>query len=189
MKISLRKAAQLQNDINYAVSSIPVDSLFLVELNEFQDPLAQINAARDQLIQGLNRRRALITANYAIRKLVSTANGTYGVNDLLTQAAELDKQIALLDNVAASAVRTDHNIILGQLGRLKATPDNQRSIYRDTVRSGSLFQSDVDEIKAESRKLKKLKIKINDQILHANVSGEITLDQTTVDVLTQENVL
>ena len=68
MEITLRKANAVQNSINEAIRSIKIETS--IELNEFQDVTAELQAANNLLLSNDNRRQKLLLALYNIRGLV-----------------------------------------------------------------------------------------------------------------------
>jgi hypothetical protein len=190
MNITLRKAGAIQNTINEVIRNINID--ISLNLNEFQDPVAELQRANDTLFANDARRQKLLLALYNIRGLVAVANASSGVDQNLTTAAFIDKRVAQLEQLARADVVGDLAVITGKLEKIKARPSDARTSvygYQDTVTSGVVSREQVDSINTEIKNLKKQKQKINDEVLELNIKTEIPLTDEVVETLTKEGIL
>jgi hypothetical protein len=189
MNISLRKASVLQNNINDAVKS--VDLKTEITINEFQNPEHEIAVAAAKIKTEINRRDSLYNALYEIRKAVSAANHTAGVDSRLADIAHLEKQIQNFTALAGKSVRENMDVVKGQLGKIKNRPADARSIYgmNDTVSTSVLEAEDIKTFKSLVTLTKKAKQKLQDEVLELNVRTEITLSERTLQTLTQEGLV
>lgn len=190
MNITLRKASAIQNTILDAIKGIKV--AHTVELNEFQDPEAEIKRANDELVKNDQRRAALLTAYYNIRGLVAQANSNAGIDLLLTKAAFIDKRIAQVNELAGASAMTELEVVKGKIEKIKARPADARSSiygYNDTVSTSVLAQAQIDQAKKQIADLKKQKQKINDEVLELNIKTEIPLSDEIANVLVQEGLI
>lgn len=188
MKITLRKANALQNSINDTVKGIRLESE--VRINEFQQAEVTLNEARTELLQNVQRKVDLTNALYAIRSQVKTAN-SQAVDTLLTQVANVEKNIQTYTELANRAVRENAVVLNGKLDKIRNRPADARNPYgySDEVTSGIVTEADVADFRRFLAEAKKTKQKLQDQILEANVRTEITLDEHVVRTLTAENLL
>jgi hypothetical protein len=188
MKVTLRKANVLQNSINDAVKSISLKTEITV--NEFQNPESEVAAANKKLMSDLVRRDQLTEVLYEIRKAVSSANHTAGVDTRLADIAHLEKQIQYYTALAGKEVRENMDVINGQLGKIRNRPADSRSIYglSDSITSSVLEAEDVKTFKSLVIKAKKAKQKFQDEVLELNVRTEIQLSEKSVQILTQEGL-
>ncbi len=92
MKISLRKANAIQNNIQEVIRGIKIETT--VELNEFQEVPAVLEKANKDLFANDARRQRLLLSYYNIRGLVGAANSACGIDLSLAKAAFIDKRIA-----------------------------------------------------------------------------------------------
>ena len=191
MKISLLKSSAIQNGINDAIKSIKIEAT--LELNEFQDVVAELKKANDALFTNDSRRQRLLLALYNIRGLVGTANAQSGIDLKLATAAFIEKRIAQLDELAKLAAVTELAVINGKLDKIRNDKsENSRSRiygYSDTVSTTVVSQEQIDQIKAEIQNLKKQKQKLNDEILELNIRTEIPLSEDVVKTLTEEGLI
>ena len=190
MNITLRKANAIQHSILEAMKGIKIETA--VDLNEFQDPAAEIEKANKALFENDTRRHKLLLAHYNIRGLVGAANATAGIDLALTKAAFVDKRIAQLEELAKLAVHTEINVIAGKLDKIRNDKgENRRSIYgyHDTVNTTVVSKDQIDQAKAEILNLKKQKQKLNDEVLELNIKTEVPLTDEVVATLQAEGLI
>ncbi len=191
MQISLRKANAVQAGINDAIKGIKIETA--LELNEFQDVVAELKKANDALFTNDSRRQRLLLSLYNIRGLVGTANAQSGIDLKLATAAFIEKRIAQLDELAKLAAVTDLAVINGKLEKIRndksETARSRIYGYNDTVNTTVVSQEQIDQIKSEIQNLKKQKQKLNDEILELNIKTEIPLSEDVVKTLTDEGLI
>ncbi len=191
MNISLRKSSAIQNGINDAIKSIKIEAS--LELNEFQDVVAELKKANDALFTNDSRRQRLLLALYNIRGLVGTANAQSGIDLKLATAAFIEKRIVQLDELAKLSAVTELAVINGKLDKIRndksETSRSRIYGYSDTVSTTVVSQEQIDQIKAEIQNLKKQKQKLNDEILELNIRTEIPLSEDVVKTLTEEGLI
>lgn len=188
MKITLRKANALQLAIGEAVKNISVETD--VKINEFQVGEVEIGRVAFEFKENLARRTHLIEAMYAIRKAVSTANASAGVDVKLADVAMLEKQVQFYNGLAGKKVRESAAVVEGQLNKLRESKDDsRRSIYgyASTVDTSVLTAEDIKGFRTAAANAKKAKQKLQDELLEINVRTEIEV--TDVDFLTAEGLL
>jgi hypothetical protein len=191
MNISLRKANAVQNGINEALKGIEIKTT--LELNEFQDVVAELKKANDVLFTNDSRRQRLLLALYNIRGLVGAANAQSGIDMKLATAAFIEKRIAQLETLSKLEAVTDLAVINGKLEKIRndKSESTRRSIYgyNDTVSTTVVSQEQIAQVKAEIQNLKKQKQKLNDEILELNIKTEIPLSEDVVKTLTEEGLI
>lgn len=188
MNITLRKANAIQNAIQDSIRSIKIETS--ININEFQDPEAELQKANDELFANDARRQKLLLAYYNIRGLVGAANAQSGIDVNLTKAAFIDKRIAQLTEFANLEPYTDVEVIKGKLDKIKNS-ESKRSIYGydDHVTTSVVAKEQIDQAKAEIQNLKKQKQKINDEVLELNIKTEVPLSEDVVATLTAEGLI
>ena len=191
MNISLRKANAVQSSIVDAIKGISIETS--LELNEFQDVVAELQKANDVLFANDSRRQRLLLSLYNIRGLVGAANAQSGVDTKLATAAFVDKRVAQLDELAKLSPVTDLAVINGKLDKIRNSKDEsaRSRIYgiSDTVSTTVVSQEQIDQVKVEIKNLKKQKQKLNDEILELNIKTEIPLSDEVVATLTEEGLV
>lgn len=191
MNLTLRKANAVQNSINDSIKSIEVKTT--LELNEFQDAVAELKKANDTLFTNDSRRQRLLLALYNIRGLVGAANAQSGIDMKLATAAFIDKRIAQLEPLAKLEPVTDLAVINGKLDKIRNDKSENRrsSIYgfNDTVSTTVVSAEQIAQVKAEIQNLKKQKQKLNDEILELNIKTEVPLSEDVVKTLQEEGLI
>jgi uncharacterized protein YdcH (DUF465 family) len=191
MNISLRKANAVQNGINEALKGIEIKTT--VELNEFQDVVAELKKANDVLFTNDSRRQRLLLALYNIRGLVGAANASSGIDMKLATAAFIEKRIGQLETLSKLEAVTDLAVINGKLEKIRndKSESARRSIYgyNDTVSTTVVSAEQIAQVKTEIQNLKKQKQKLNDEILELNIKTEIPLSDDVVKSLTEEGLI
>lgn len=190
MNITLRKANALQHAISEAIRSIKIDTA--LDLNEFQDPAAELTKANATLFANDTRRQKLLLALYNIRGLVGTANAQSGIDLALTKAAYIDKRIGQLNEIGDRPEMTELAVVAGKLEKIKARPaDARANLYgrEDVVSTSVVSAEQITQIKTEVGNLKKQKQKINDEVLELNIKTEVPLSDDVVATLTVEGLI
>jgi lipopolysaccharide biosynthesis regulator YciM len=189
MKITLRKANALQLAIGEAVKNISVETD--VKINEFQNGEIEIARVVAEFQANLARRTQLTDAMYAIRKAVSVANSSAGVDVKLADVAQLEKRLQFYTELAAKTVREDAVVVEGKLNKLRESKDDSRRGaiygYTNTVDTSVLTADDLKSFRTAAANAKKAKQKLQDELLEINVRTEIEV--ADVDLLTAEGLL
>jgi len=189
MKITLRKANALQQNINETLRGIRLEPT--VTITEFEDVVTKIDQANELIFNEVNRQVDLNLALYTIRGLVGQANAAE-IDGLLTQIAHNEKMIALNNHLVTTPKRVALDVLKGKLEKIKTTPkDNIRSVYsRDEEVSTGVFSDDAFKaFKATILKLKKEKQKLQDKVLELNIKTEIELPTEVVAILQGEDLI
>lgn len=186
MKVTLRKANALQAAINESLGQL--DLTTEVRVNEFEVPADKIANATARLFENMETRGKLLDALYEIRKSVSTANHVSGVNDLLVEAARVDKDQAFNARLAKVEPMLDTDVILGKQAKMKARTEDYYG-REDAIISGVLDATTVKVFKDAQLDLKKKKVEIQDALLELNVRTEIDLSDQTVSTLKTAKIL
>jgi len=190
MNITLRKASAIQNSIQEALKSI--DPPKKIELNEFQDVMAELEKANKDVFEADARKQKLLLAMYNIRGLVGAANVSTNINMNLAKAAFIDKRISQLEEISKQDPLGNIDVIKGKLDKIKNLKDEARSRvfgYGDTVTTSVITKDQIAQAKAEILNLKKQKQKLNDEILELNIKTEIPLSDDVVETLKAEGLI
>lgn len=187
MKVSLRRASQLQLEINARLRSSENMST-QVEVNEFQNVEQEVQKQADKFAQELEVRKRLIKILFNIREQVGQQNHASGIDSRLTAIAEIDRNMQLNDAVIAAPVQRDTREIESRLEKIRTNTANSYSI-RDTVPTGVVSEKLIQQAKDDNNQLKKQKQKLNDQVLELNIRSEIELDADSQEFLTELGIL
>lgn len=188
MKVSLRRANALQNAINDTLRTIRVQDS--VSVSEFEDAEAVLQTARAEANQAVTRNGALLQALYQIRKAVAVANTATDISAKLADVAYCTKEIEYFAGLSSKEVRVAPEVLAGKLDKIRNSKDEHRSLYgRDEVSTGVFTAEDIKNFQKIVADAKRVKQKLQDQILELNVRTEIELTEETVKTLQQEELL
>ena len=188
MNITLRKANAVQLSINEMVKGLTFDTS--VSLNEFEDATAQIDAVRNTFDTHRATRTKLVGALYEIRKAVAVANADAGINDMLAEVAQLEKEIQFYNTFATKTPRLSDAGLAGKMDKIKNSSEESRMYGRyDTVDTGIFTKEEIEEFKRTVADLKRQKQKLQDTLLELNVQTTIELDEETEQFLVRAGIL
>ena len=101
MKITLRRAAQLQGELARESAQLNLTSTAVIKVNEAANPESVLKTAVQDFEVKLRQAKNLIKIQYAIRESVATANTATGVAELLSQDAGAKAQMTLIAEILA----------------------------------------------------------------------------------------
>jgi hypothetical protein len=167
---------------------VPVIDTF-VEVSVYDKlPVAVIAQAALDATAAMELRSTLLDALYEIRDAVAVANLNAGITQLVSYLARVEKDIATLNSLANATVRPSDTTILAKVER-QANADPSHYSFSETVRFPIFPQASLDSIKLTIAELKKEKVRIQDQLLEANIKNTIKLSDRTVAVLTSQSLI
>lgn len=188
MKLSLRKANALQLVIQEQINEQFTGT---VTLSKYDDINKTFDAAAEVLNETIGKKFALIEVLYSIRKKVGRASAEHGIADLLTGLAETEKLILFHKQLAAT---TQFALPLPQIKAIFKDLEEQNKTAtsyarKDALTTGLLTKEAVATYKTTINTLRKQKQTLSDKLLHLNVSTEIELGASEVDVLKKYDIL
>ena len=101
MKITLRRAAQLQGELARESAQLNLTSTAVIKVNEAANPESVLKTAVQDFEVKFQQAKNLIKIQYAIRESVATANTATGVAELLSQDAGAKAQMTLIAEILA----------------------------------------------------------------------------------------
>jgi hypothetical protein len=193
MQINLRKANALQSEIRKAISSSGVSDT--VSINEYTKGIADsLEKAKSDFAADVNRKLALNTALFNIRKSVAQANASNGISDILADVELVDAKMAVYSKVATKEVAKTIDEITSRIEKMKTVPvDSVRhSLYADMhnkVDTSVVEQSSIDGAKQVVKQLKREKQTLQDKLLTLNVNTVIEINAIDEMVLKMEGIV
>ena len=187
MKINLRKANAIQMSIQDVVKSL--DFATVVHVNPFENSVDQIDDARSAWEKNLTVRKDLNGALYAIRKAVARENARVGINDLLADVAQLEKDIQFYTNLCNTPVQMSNAVIEGNLEKLRNSTEDRRLFRSETVETGIFTRAELENYRRMVADLKRKKQELKDTLLELNVRTEVDLDEDTARILERADIL
>lgn len=186
MKISLRKSNALQLAIQENLRVLtPVTSTVIDEYVNIEDTLS---TARVNVSSNVAKTVSLLDALFEIRKSVSIANHARGINDRLGEVAKLEKLIQIYQVLVAAPPVQNLDVLKSKLEKIRTRPETGYG-NSSTVQTGVLTKEDLEDYKSTLNSYKKSKQKLQDELLHLNISVEIELTEQTVSTLTEQELI
>ena len=187
MKLTLRKANAVQANINEALKSLQLETQ--VTLNEFEGVVSQIDAVRERFFANNNARKELVFALYEIRSKVAQANAEAGINDMLTNVAYLEKEISHNNSMAAKGEQTSLKVLNGQVLKNVGSKDDPYGYNRRDAVTSIFTKEEIAEFRKVASDSKRIKQRLQDELLALNIKTEIVLSENTALLLTKETIL
>jgi hypothetical protein len=186
MKVSLRKAHQIQAEINAIINTLKIEST--VKVNEFQTPETVIDNARSEILHNISRKLKFLSVLNNIRMSVSKENQKSEIFDALAGIANTTKAINLIENLVREGnviPVTDFNVVNGRLLKMKAQEDS----YQDHIMVYVFTEADKELFKTQLHNFKKTKAELQDRLIELNIKKQIELSEEDVVFLTEEKIL
>lgn len=184
MKVNLKKASQISKKaLNETKNTINPTALVTV----FSDkPTEIIEDKKKKYIENFSNMELLLQVGYEIRELISSKNNEVGISSLLTKKALVEEKISRYKN-ALSFQKDDMKSFLNKISVYREKPDGY---YREEEFNFCFLDDDMSEnftkVLAE---LKKQQDMLDDQIAELNYSTKIILNDNTVKILKDNNIL
>lgn len=183
MFISLRKAAALQKEILAAIPAVSA----MARVSVYADnPVADLIDLELKTLEAVATRSDLMAVLADIRNATAKTNMEAGIQELVTQAAFLDKDISFLTSLASSDTRPSDVVVSGKVERARSSEGY--SIFEELLFS-TLSEETIQSFREAIAAKKKQKVAIQDQLLELNIKNSIKLSEENVAVLTAAGLL
>ena len=181
MKLTLRRAAQVQSELQREISAIDLSTVAKFRLNPAADPVDQLAQAVAKFEANLQLHTQLTSLLYRLRASVGLANSTTEVSSLLAQDAAIRSQQQAIAGVLSQRENTpsaDEWTSSYQM-YLKRLQNSERSLYElgDSTLAASLLTATQRAILQNNlTDFKRLHNQISDQLLAINTVNTIEVD-------------
>lgn len=185
MQVNLRKADKLYHAIVAVLASIqtPLE----VSITEFEDPETVIENARKEWGHVENVRSHLYGAMLEIRTKVGEANAASGVNEILTEIANIEAKLKYREKLYGNAHTTaDMGIIKGRLQNIRDVPAAERRrgyMDNESIRVSIISEDMLKSMTRSTANLRKRREALKDALLTRNVETTIELSEQVVTAL------
>ena len=186
MKINLRKASQLERDVQTLISDLQDQLEGRIELDEFSKPLDEIERALftfNKLMTEITQLRDVV---FHIRKAVATTNARVGITDLLAEKAKLEQNIKMLSRY------TKNYPVLGDMQKLHRRVEammKSEDSYKDTIMTSIVSEAMKFQLKEDVKNFKRDLRRIDADLLECNIKNDIELEPSMVTLLQEEGLL
>jgi len=182
MKLTLRRAAQVQSELQREISAIDLSTVAKFRLNPAADPVNQLAQAVAKFEDNLRLHAQLTDLLYRLRASVGLANSTTEVSGLLAQDAAIRSKQQTIASVLSQRENTpsdDEWTSFYQM-YLKRLQNSERSPYdlgdSNTLSASTLTAVQRTFLQTKLTELKRLHNQISDQLLAINTVNTIEVD-------------
>jgi uncharacterized protein YeeX (DUF496 family) len=188
IKINLRKASHLVNEIHSHVNSILSRMDSRIDINEYHDPEKEVKNANIEYLNQVDSIAELRECAFQIKIDVGRTNAKVGINDLLTEKFYLEMGRKTLRNLTEKTPAMTMAEIKGRVEKL--TKKESESRYDDDfIRTSCLSKTNIDIFKKDLRTYTKGLRDIDNKLLEANIKNSVTLGNEQVELLEKEGLL
>lgn len=196
MKLSLRAARKLETKIGKYLDEDTLKTSVKVRVNTTTDNLVSaLNSAREKTKKDFEEKLGLSSVRYTVRNLISKANASTGINDLISQKVSEENTLKQLKAVLTSEPRLEADELgdtlkLGQKRFEQAAPDQYGSRDNPVVTSFSVLTSaDLEEYKKRATKLQRSVESVDNSLDALNHSAQVELTSEAVVLLQKHQLL
>ena len=189
MKVSLRKANALQEQLNEAIKTRP-NADHEVNVIDYELWRSEIENAQTKYYKEVERKLDMVEARFSIRKRIANHNTLCGVTNLLADLNQIESQITTIQRwILQREVRQKDEVLEKQRNRKVARAENADFDGYISMDVSVISRNDHDHWTEKLQELKRTKAKLNDDLLSLNIKTEIDLPSQVVKVLKQENLI
>ena len=189
MRVSLRKANALQEQLNEAIKIRP-SADHEVNVVDFELWRSEIESSQTKSFTDVKRKLEMVEARFSIRKNIANHNTLSGVTDLLTDLNHVESKMTTIQRwILQRDVRSKDEVLEKQRNRKVARAENADYDGYISMDVSVIGKDDHDHWTEKVQELRRTKAKINDELLSLNIKTEIDLTPEVVKTLKQENLI
>ena len=189
MKVSLRKANALQEQLNEAIK-IRHSADHEVNVVDFELWRSEIESSQTKYFTEVKRKLEMVEARFSIRKNIANHNTLSGVTDLLTDLNHVESKMTTIQRwILQREVRSKDEVLEKQRNRKVARAENADYDGYISMDVSVIGKADHDHWTEKVQELRRTKARINDELLSLNIKTEIALTPEVVKTLKQENLI
>lgn len=191
MRVTLRKAAQMQSALMQALETLNTAAYGAggtVSLNIYEPKVtAAVEAARTRTLSSMAQAEEIEGALYELRALIGQTNASAGINDLMAQEAMLKRRIERLGRLAGRTAAPSSEAVEAQLQGLQKAAANgggasRFGSVRDTVEVETLTAEDLQRVNAQLLAAKRALVETRDAIQGKNFTTELNVPASVLSV-------
>ena len=187
MKVSLRKAAALQeaiteaiNDINHREFDTRIDVL------DEEYPEVALDNEQEKFLKSVEQTILLMNTKAEIRKLVGEANHTCGINTLLAGMKLIENKMELFYSLKGYSPRAKESAYQKRIARINNNPDT----FGDKSAPVSVItENTIETFSRKYKEASKEKRELSEKLLELNVGTQIQLPDEVHKVLQKHNIV
>lgn len=200
MTITLKKALKAKKELEVLISgmSLPLTSRLSVFVQTTREaPLAAIQAEANELDGqiAVKLRASTVLAN--LRKAIGKANAENGIEDLLADQADIERQLAVWKQVAGADATPDEEVLKGELALTQKNLEKDAPVNRigypsqpeKSVTVSAVSEQLKETAEAAILTLRRRKDDIEDKRVGANASAHIQIADDDVAFLRDRGIV
>jgi len=188
MKVSLRKANDIQQAIHSAIGKIFPSAVMTISIHEEHLPEA-VEKAQKHTIDAIESSERLNAIRYDIRKAIANANASYGIEDLIVEHAKIKSSLSRLSKLVDGSPYPGHRAAGLIVASEKTKSAGNYYHGSETVSIGILGEETIAAIRQTCLDLTRRHTEIADELLTLNVKTEITISDGDYKYLRDEGVI
>ena len=189
MRVSLRKANALQEQLNEAIKNRP-SADHEVNVVDYEMWKSEIENAQTKWYKEIESKLKMVEARFSIRKNIANHNTLSGVTDLLTDLNHVESKMTTIQRwILQRDVRSKDEVLEKQRSRKVARAENADYDGYISMDVSVISKGDHDHWAEKVQELRRTKARINDELLSLNIKTEIDLTPEVVKTLKQENLI
>lgn len=195
MKLSLRAARKLETQIETYLNENSATPTTKVRLGGSPESAeTALKNGRDEFTKKFEELNSLLEIRFKIRDLIAAENAAAGVNEKLSKKVLKEKQLSRVNQILKMETRLSPEEITDTLEVGKTKMKSGSSSHYDNSTSintqlSVLTEEDVKNFKQKKTALKKEVDTLEDEIQKTNYTSEISLDEASVKVLKNNNLV
>ena len=189
MKISLRKAHEIQNRIDEFIKRMTCEEkVDIFYFQSFDDGMQEVRRLEKGYANLCNLKLKLLEVKTNIRKNIDSVNHSSGISDKLAEIAKTEQEKEIHRKMSSVRPRQSKQILIEKLKHKKENSDQDR--YEGDVFQVSIF--DHDDIKIWSDNFRHCERRIRElreEVLALNIKNDIAVKRDDVVVLETADIL
>ena len=187
MKVSLRKAAALQEAITEAINDINHREFdTLIDVLDEEYPEVALDTEQEKFLKSVEQTILLMNAKAEIRKLVGEANHTCGINTILAGMKLIENKMELFYSLKGYAPRVKPSAYQKRINRINNNPD---TFGDKTAPVSVITENTIETFTRKYKEASKEKRELSEKLLELNVGTQIQLPDEVHKVLQKHNIV
>ena len=188
MKVSLRKAAALQEAITEAINDINHREFdTLIDVLDEEYPEVALDTEQEKFLKSVEQTMLLMNAKAEIRKLVGEANHTCGINTLFANMKLIENKMELFYGLKGYTPRVKPSAYQKKITRINNNSDS--ILGNKSVPVSVITENTIDTFSRKYKEVSKEKRELSEKLLELNVGTQIQLPDEVHKVLQKHNIV
>jgi hypothetical protein len=198
MQVNLRKAQKLRRAIETAISASSISTSIGIDVDDTAsaaDPISKVDLARGDLRVQYKNQLALSGILARLRTSIARANLDAGIDEMLAQMADIDRNIKIITPLSTPARETSDSV-LTKIKRIQASLSRSDEDIRGSHRPQSsvvnvslVDQAMADEVAKDITELRRAREELDERRLTVNFNAKIQIGDDDAKLLRELNIV